>query len=92
MAAATRRGRRDCGRRQRAAADGAAAARATTRGGIFRIDDITHERPGGMAADGQHRQRISAVNAIDNEPFPEIGISMRASAARASRSRATLRS
>ena len=25
-----------------------------------------------MAADGQHRQRISAVNAIDNEPFPEI--------------------
>ena len=30
------------------------------------------QRPGGMAADGQHRQRISAVNAIDNEPFPEI--------------------
>ena len=58
----------------KAAAEGAAAAARgdDSRRHIFRIDDITHERPGGMAADGQHRQRISAVNAIDNEPFPEI--------------------
>jgi hypothetical protein len=39
---------------------------------VFRIDDITCERPGVPVRAGQYRVPVSAVNELDDEPLPEI--------------------
>ena len=49
-----------------------AAAASDSRRFVFRIDDITHDLPGGVAGPFEHRQRISAINDVDDELFPDI--------------------
>ena len=39
---------------------------------VFRIDDITYERVDAMPSAHQYRHPISAVNEVDEEPFPGI--------------------
>ena len=38
----------------------------------FRIDDSARELTGGAPGALHHRRAISAVNAVDDEPFPDI--------------------
>ena len=39
---------------------------------VFRIDDIAHELEGGAPRRFEFRHPISAVNEVDDEPFPDI--------------------
>ena len=39
---------------------------------VFRVDDITHELVNASASQLTYRNPISAINEVDDEPFPDI--------------------